>query len=56
MRIRLSDAAEYTHAEVSLDTYGSIHLRLMKIQELSHSDEEIQIRRNLLLIVLPGMN
>lgn len=35
MRIRLSDAAEYTHAEVSLDTYGSIHLRLMKIQELS---------------------
>lgn len=34
MRIRLSDAAEYTHAEVSLDTYGSIHLRLMKIQEL----------------------
>lgn len=35
IRIRLSDAAEYTHAEVSLDTYGSIHLRLMKIQELS---------------------
>lgn len=35
IRIRLQDAEEYTHAEVSLDSYGSIHLRLMKIQELS---------------------
>ncbi len=36
-RICLKDAAEYTHAEVNLDTYGSIHLQLLKIQELSRS-------------------
>lgn len=34
-RIRLQDTAEFTHAEVSLDSYGNIHLQLMKLQELS---------------------
>ena len=29
--------AEFTHAEVSLDTYGSIHLQLLKIEELSRN-------------------
>ena len=37
VRIHLCDAAEFTHAEVSLDTYGSIHLQLLKIEELSRN-------------------